>query len=148
MTPIDPAPEPDRQDQPCRIVESIEPDELLRPVDRQVAIYAEQKRQARGSFNLCILFAFLGALQALAGIVSVFVPWWVSRVGSSLLLGSGGLFAALSNQAFRLGETANRRLDRIAGDEKAREMIAQISDPKKRDEELSRFVRALTLRGK
>jgi archaellum component FlaG (FlaF/FlaG flagellin family) len=86
-------------------------------------------------------------LQALAGIVSVFLPW-VPRLAASALLGSGGVFGVLSNWAFRLSENANTRLDRIAGDEKARELIAAISDPKKRDEELSRFVKALAVRAK
>ena len=128
-------------------VDAIDPVDLERPPSQQLGVYAEQKRQAVGAFNICCLFAVVGAVQALAGIISVF---WnhVSPVGSSALLGAGGVFGALSNWAFKLSDNANTRLERIAGDEKARELIDSISLPSKRDEEISKFLKILAGRSK
>jgi hypothetical protein len=142
VNPYEPSP-----DEPPYWIESIDPLELEKPPSQQLGVYAEQRRQARGAFDICILFAVVGALQAIAGIVSVF---WVgvSPVSTGGAIFGGGVFGALSNWAFKLSDNANTRLERIASDEKTRELIKSISDPKKRDEETSRFLKALGVRSK
>jgi hypothetical protein len=132
-------------DDPPYWIESIDSSALEKTPSQQLSVYAEQKRQAGGVFNICLLFAIIGALQALAGIATVFCHC-SSPVGTGVLLSAGGIFAALSNWAYKISDNANTRLDRIASDEKARELIGDISDRTKRNEEIGKFLEVLANR--
>jgi hypothetical protein len=120
--------------------------ELENPPSLEVmGVYEEQKRQAREAFNICRIFAYFGVLQGVAGVVSVFCSHalGIPPAATGALLGAGGLFGALSNWAYRLSENANARLERIASDEKTRDLIRRISDPGQRHLEISKFLKAI-----
>lgn len=143
MNPYEPAP-----DEPPYWIESIDLPALEKPPNQQLGVYAEQRRQARGAFNICILFAVVGALQAIAGVVSLFWPNGVAPIGTGGAILGGGVFGALSNWAYKLSDNANTRLERIASDEKARDLIDGIADPARRDEEIGRFLKVLGSRSR
>jgi hypothetical protein len=122
----------------------IEPADLERPPSQQGKIYAEMRRQAIWAFNWCCAFAGLGVLQGLVGLAGVFLN---PKIGLSLLA-SGGLFGTLSTWGLRFSRNANSQLERITSHEKARELIDSIADESRRNEEISKFLKALLAQSK
>lgn len=114
-------------------------DVLERPPSQQLRIYQEMRRQAIWAFNCCCVFAGLGVIQGLTGLIGVFSN---PKVGLALL-GSGGLFGILSTWGLKFSQNANSQLERITNHEKARELIESITDDSKKDKEISKFVDAL-----
>jgi hypothetical protein len=126
------------------LAEPIESFVLERPLSQQVRIYAEMKRQAIWAFNCCCVFAGLGVVQGLVGIAEVLMN---PKAGAALLA-SGGFFGILSAWGLKFSRAANIQLERIASHEKAREAIETIGDPRRRDEELSKYLRIVLARGR
>jgi hypothetical protein len=112
---------------------------LVRPPSQQGKIYEEMRRQAIWAFNCCCVFAGLGVLQGLVGLLGVFSN---PKIGLSLLA-SGGLFGTLSTWGLKFSRNANGQLERITSHEKARELIDSIADGSKKNEEISKFLKAL-----
>ena len=118
MNPTEPAPEEssygvhDYGQLNLGIVESIDPVAFEQSPSQQLGVYAEQKRQARGAFNICRLFAWFGVLQGVAGIFSVLYgrALGISPIAATGLLGAGGLFGILSNWGYKLSDSANALL--------------------------------------
>ena len=88
----------------------------------------------------------MGAIQALAGLVAVFVPE-VARWATGALLGGGGIFGVLSRWAGQISENANLRMQRIADDEQAWELIWEIADEYARDAAIRRLLKTIGERG-
>ena len=131
-----------RMDQPQLDLGQADPfdaDTLERPPSQQVRIYEEMRRQAIWAFNFCCVFAGLGVVQGLVGLIGVFSN---PKIGLSLLA-SGGLFGTLSTWGLKFSRNANTQLERITSHEKARELLASIAGPNKRDEEIAKFLKAL-----
>jgi hypothetical protein len=126
------------------LADPIEPADLERPPSQQGKIYAEMRRQAIWAFNCCCAFATLGVLQGLVGLVGVFLN---PKIGLSLLA-SGGLFGTLSTWGLKFSRNANSQLERITSHEKARELIDSIADESRRNEEISKFLKALLAQSK
>jgi hypothetical protein len=112
---------------------------LMKAPSQQVRIYEEMRRQAIWAFNWCCVFAGLGVVQGLVGLVGVFLN---PKIGLSLLA-SGGLFGTLSTWGPKFSRNSNTQLERITSHEKARELIGSIAAPGKRDEEIAKFLKAL-----
>ena len=128
------------------VVDLLEPEDLLRPAGEPLRVYEEQRRQARWAFNVCCVFAAIGAAQVVAGIAAVFHPQ-IAGWATGALLGGGGLFGMLSRWAGQISENANLRRQRIADDEKANELIREISSPENRDAAIRKTLIVLGKRG-
>lgn len=124
------------------MIEVLDVKALERPAGHRARVYEEQRRQARWAFNICCVFAAVGATQAVAGLVAVFLPD-VARWAIGALLGGGGIFGVLSRWAGQISESANLRMQRIADDEQARELIREIADQAARDAAIGRLLQTI-----
>jgi hypothetical protein len=120
----------------------IEAADLEREPSQQGKTYEEMRRQAKGAFNLCYVFAGFGILQGLVGLFGIVFYHLDPKMAGGLLTG-GGFFGYLSGWALKLSRASNRQLERITNHQKAWETIDSMIDSNKKYEETSKYLKAL-----
>jgi hypothetical protein len=122
-------------------------DQLARPIGN---IQREQVRQARITFNAALAIGVTGTLVLLAGVTSfLFRSSHATDAGRAITVAAGIIMDVLSFFMIKFHRETNSRLDEIRRDESAIRLVAQIQDPRKRDEaicELAKVLRRGTLR--
>ncbi len=121
----------------------VDPQTFLRPPSQQSKIYEGQRRQAKWAFNICVAFAVFGIMQVVVGLLLAIFDRQHGASTPVGLLASGGVFGTLFNWGSKLSQSANVQLERIARHEKARDLIASISDRPKRDDAILAFAKSL-----
>lgn len=115
------------------------------------AIFREQMRQARLSFNCALPLGAIGILVAFWGAASWPMGWGKGAAGIDV--GIGGIMEVLTFVLLRFHSEMNRRLDEAQKEVRAQRRedrlflkLLKIEDPVKRDEAITRFVGAALTR--
>ena len=106
-------------------------------------IRQEWLRQAKTAFNVELLMTIVAVLIIFFGVILLFLT---GSVTVSVITGiSGIIIKVISKLFFPISKEANDRLDRLDKTRSAMRVIAEISDPAKRDKAIDDL--AVSLRG-